>query len=133
LIESIKLNERKFVPVSSARANRFSADRPSQLTSAFNKAYPYYPIVEETARKWLRRMGLPSRDNLERLAEFLGTTPDYLCPSGEQVEEGVPFELNSSNRPEYLGNVKAFEALEPGGQEAISYMLKHLPKRKRPA
>jgi hypothetical protein len=131
----IAINWQRFVPPNSLRISQFDRVRTSVLVVAYNKQFPLNTVSAETLRKW-RNGSLPRDGNLERWAEFLNTTVDYLCPGRSAAQLGkkkAPLELNSPVALDYLRNEKVFNNLDPEAKKAVSYILKYLPKRKSPA
>jgi transcriptional regulator with XRE-family HTH domain len=108
--ETLILQMKESAPRLSVRETRlsteFKPDSPSHLADIFNTAYPDFAIEEETARKWLKKKGLPNDENLVRLAELLNVTPEYLLRGREREKyrAGV-LEFVSEGQPSYRINV----------------------------
>lgn len=122
-------------------STQYRPDSPSHLAALWNDTFPDHEINQETARKWLREKGLPSRKNLGYLVKLLKTTADYLCPYPPADSEGALLEFNSPERPLYEAGASKFHRSMSERDQEIMDLLQTLAdrlhlrftKRKRPA
>ncbi|MGX7005100.1 hypothetical protein [Caballeronia sp. KNU42] len=110
-----------------------SLTSPSDFSKFFTEKHPHYPISKETARNWLKGLGLPSLHNFDKLIECFPDMSDHLASGLDKFRnEAYPIELRSIERPKYgpqpNEQLDVFKSLGPEDRHLILTLIERFAK-----